>query len=116
MLLTYNRKEILIILRSSFIRVFNLSVFTISLPTMMFVVFSVYASLEGIESVTPRRVFISLSLLSVVKYFSNFLFVSAVTQLSEMLVAVKRVEVRYLCSIFSIYYISFICLEISAAR
>ena len=94
------RKEINITQKSSVIRAFNLSFYTFTLPTMMFVVFSVYGALEGVDSITPRKVFTTYSLLSFLRVFSAFGFVNAVSQVSEGTVALKRIEVS------SVYIIS----------
>ena len=80
-------------MKSSVIRAINLSTYTFTLPLMMFVVFSVYGALEGVEAVTLRKVFITLSLLTVAKNLSNFVFVAATTHVSEGLVAMKRIKV-----------------------
>ena len=61
---------------------------------MMFVIFSVYGAIEGVESVTPRKVFTTFSLLSFLRLFSAFGFVNAVIQFSEGSVALRRIEVN----------------------
>ncbi len=79
------------IIRSSVIRAIYLSLFLTSLPTNMFVIFSVHAALG--EEITKRKIFITLSLLGVFKIYFNFIFVFAVSQLAESLVALKRIKV-----------------------
>ena len=87
------RREIGVTMKSSIIKAISLSTFTFTLPLMMFVVFSVYGALEGVEAVTLRKVFITLSLLTLIKNISNLGFLTAINNASEGLVAYKRIKV-----------------------
>ncbi len=80
-----------IILKSSIIRAINLSTFATALPTMMFAVFSVYSALG--ECITLRSVFVTLTLLAIARTLSNFVFISAITNIAEAVVALKRIQV-----------------------
>ena len=79
------------ILRSSIIRAIYLALFVTFLPTTMFVMFSVHTALG--EEITKRKIFVTLSLLTLFKIYFNFIFVFAVSQLSEAAVALKRIKV-----------------------
>ena len=74
------------------IRDFYLVYLTAALPLIMFVVFSVYVNTSD-EQITPRKVFVTLSLLTYLRITSIFLFVQAFLLLSEAKVAWKRVKV-----------------------
>ena len=87
------RREIGVTMKASIIKAISLSTFTFTLPLMMFVVFSVYGALEGVEAVTLRKVFITLSLLTLIKNISNLGFLTAINNASEGLVAYKRIKV-----------------------
>ena len=56
----------------------------------MFVMFSVHVALG--EEITKRKVFVTLSLLSIFNVYFNFM-VFAFAQLSESSVALKRIKV-----------------------
>ena len=74
------------------IRDFYLVYLTAALPLIMFVVFSVYVNTSD-EQITPRKVFVTLSLLTYLRMTSIFLFVQGLLLLSEAKVAWKRVKV-----------------------
>ena len=78
-------------MKSSIIRAVNLSYFTIALPVIMFVIFTVYVGTGG--TLSPRRVFTTLSLITFVRLSSIHFFVLATLQLSEARVAWKRIKV-----------------------
>ena len=82
----------MIILKSSIIRAINLATYSTTLPTMTFIIFSVYAGLGN--CVTLRTVFVSLVILTMIRNTSNFVFITAITQISETIVAIKRIQVR----------------------
>ena len=83
------------IIKAFIIRGFYLAYLTASLPLIMFVVFSVYVNTSD-EQITPRKVFVTLSLVTYLRVTSIFLFVQAFLQLSEARVAWKRIKVFYL--------------------
>ena len=59
---------------------------------MMFITFSMYVLLEG-GVVTPRKVFVCLSLLVVVRLFSVHYAVDGMTRFSQGWVALTRIKV-----------------------
>ena len=73
------------------IRAINLSLYVTSVPTVMFVTFSVYAAYGG--DITRRKIFVSLALLNIFKNYFSFVFVFGASNLSEGLVALKRIKV-----------------------
>ena len=88
------RSEVWIVLKSYVIRSLNISYVSFSLPLIMFVMLSVYVSFIG--DLTPRKVFVSLSLISYVRITSVHFFIMATLLLSEARVAWKRIKVCYL--------------------
>lgn len=88
-----HRKEVQAILHSSIFRIISLSYFSLSIPTMMFAMFSVYVSLDENNILTAKKVFTTLSLLATVRLVSLVFLVKAVVQLSEGRVALKRISV-----------------------
>ena len=88
-----HRKEVNTILKSSVIRAINLSYYVIALPTIMFVIFSVYASSEGINSLSPKKVFTTFSLLTFVRLTSINFLVKGSIQVAEARVALQRIKV-----------------------
>ena len=80
-------------MKSSVIRAINLSYYVIALPTIMFVVFSVYASSEGINSLSPKKVFTTFSLLTYVRLTSINFLVKGTIQVAEARVALQRIKV-----------------------
>ena len=88
------RSEVWIIMKASIIRGLNLSYFTISLPIIMFVIFSIYVNTGG--TLTPRRVLTTFSLVTFIRLFGLYDFVLGTLELSEARVAWKRIVVREL--------------------
>lgn len=86
------RLEVKAILKSSVIRVINLSYYDISLPLILLIVFSVYVSIDENNVLTSKKVFTTLSLLSFVRLISLKFLVSSVIQISEGRVALKRIS------------------------
>ena len=86
------RLETNTVLKSSMIRAINFAVFTVSLTTIMFLVFSVYIGTGGILS--PKKVFTILSLTATLRINSIHFFVLCVLGMSEMFVAVSRIQVH----------------------
>ena len=78
-------------LEGSLIRAVNLSFYSVYIPFVMFVIFSVHASTGG--AVTTKGVFTILSLLTFVRFTSIHLFVLGVLMVSEGIVALKRIKV-----------------------
>ena len=93
------------------IRVINLSYYDISLPLILFIVFSVYVSVDENNVLTSKKVFTTLSLLSFVRLISLKFLVTSVIQISEGRVALNRISVSITfkvflvhLSLFSIFY------------
>ena len=76
------------------IQAINITYFTASLPLIMFVVFSVYVNTSD-EEITPRKVFVTLSLLTFVRLTSIQFFIRATLVISEARVAWKRIRVNF---------------------
>ncbi len=94
--LYHYRQEVSFVQKISIISAINLSFFLTTLPTIMFVTFSVYAGLG--EEITKRKVFVTLSLLSIFNVFFNFA-IAGLYLLPDVMVALKRIKV---C--FHLYY------------
>ena len=105
MFLTVFRHEVWVVLQGSIIRALSLSYYSVYVPLVMFVMFSVYATGGGI--ISPKRVFTILSLLSVVRAFAVHFFANGVLMVSEAKVALKRIQV-YLTSSKSCFFDFFI--------
>ena len=95
--ISFLRSEVWLVIQSSIIRAVNLSYFNISLPFIMFVVFSVYVTVtpeeDNIPVLTPQKVFTTLALLSFVRV-TLFPVVQGSLYFSEARVAFKRIKVR----------------------
>ena len=83
----------IIIIKGALIRGLNLGFYSFSLPVILFVTFSVYASVGG--TLTPRRVFTTLSLISLIRLTSVHFIVQAALTLSEARVAAQRIQVLF---------------------
>ena len=83
----------MIIVKGALIQSLNLGFISFSLPVILFVIFSVYASGGG--TLTPRQVFMTLSLLSAVRRTAIHCIVLAALMLSEARVAHQRIQVLY---------------------
>ena len=83
----------MIIVKGALIRGLNLGFYSFSLPVILFVTFSVYASVGG--TLTPKRVFTTLSLVSLIRLTSVHFIVLASLTLSEARVAIQRIQVLY---------------------
>ena len=81
----------MIIIKGALIRGLNFGFYSFSLPVILFVTFSVYASVGG--TLTPKRVFTTLSLISFIRLTSVHFIVQAALTLSEARVAVQRIQV-----------------------
>ena len=90
-MLHYIRKESKLITLASMVRACNLAFFYISLILLNFVTFSTYAG-SGNE-LTARKVFTVISLFSFIRLYFISLFVYFMLGTSEMIVALKRIEV-----------------------
>ena len=97
LIISFLRSEVWLVIQSSIIRAVNLSYFNISLPFIMFVVFSVYVTVtpeeDNIPVLTPQKVFTTLALLSFVRV-TLFPVVQGSLYFSEARVAFKRIKVR----------------------
>ena len=81
-------------MKASMIRAINLSYFTVSLPLIMFVVFSVYINVKPPdEELTTQKIFTTYSLLAFVRLTSLHFIVLGSLYLAEARVAFKRIKV-----------------------
>ena len=96
-LLKSHRKEFFIILQGGLIRAYNLTIsLTFSRTLIMFIVFTAFTATGG--TLTPRRVFTTLSLVVFMRKSMLFIFVRGIFQLSESRVGDDRIQVRhFLC-------------------
>ncbi len=90
--LYHYRQEVSFVQKSSIISAINLSFFLTTLPTIMFITFSVYAGLG--EEITKRKVFVTLSLLSIFNVYFNYA-IAGLYLLPDVLVALKRIKVCF---------------------
>ena len=90
--LTFIRKESRIITQASMIRVINLVLFYTSLSLLNFTTFSTHAGLGN--ELTPKKVFTAITLFSFIRLYCVQFFVFCLLALSELSVAIKRIEVR----------------------
>ncbi|XP_028320649.1 multidrug resistance-associated protein 4-like isoform X2 [Gouania willdenowi] len=84
------RKEISQVLKSSYLRGFNMASFFASSKVIVFVTFVVYVLLG--HALTASRVFVTMSLYGTIKITVTLFFPLAVEKLSETLVSVSRVQ------------------------
>ncbi|XP_065897571.1 ATP-binding cassette sub-family C member 4-like [Dysidea avara] len=84
------RKESRIITQASLIYGCNLAFFYVTIGLLSFVVFSTYAGLEN--TLTPKKVFTSLILLSFARRFFVVFLVYCLLRLTEMSVSLKRIK------------------------
>ena len=85
------RKESKIITQASVIQIINSVLFYTSISLLNFTTFSTYASLGN--TLSPKVVFTAITLLSFIRLYCVQFFVLGFLGLSELLVAVKRIEV-----------------------
>jgi len=87
----YCRKESKIITQASIIRGINLVLYYTSLSLLSFATFSTYAGLGN--DLSPKKVFTALTLFSFIRLYCIQFLVLCVLALSELSVAIKRIEV-----------------------
>ena len=87
----YCREESKIITQGSLVYAYNYSVSFITLGILSFVVFSTHVGLGNV--LTPKKVFSTLILLFFVRLFFLQLVLYCLLHISEMSVAVKRIQV-----------------------
>ncbi|XP_036946537.1 multidrug resistance-associated protein 4-like isoform X2 [Acanthopagrus latus] len=84
------RKEILQILRSSYLRGLNMASFFASSKIIVFVTFTVYVLLGN--TITASTVFVTVSLYGTIKLTVTLFFPLAVEKLSETVVSIRRIK------------------------
>ncbi|XP_065916533.1 ATP-binding cassette sub-family C member 4-like isoform X2 [Dysidea avara] len=84
------KKESNIITQASMIRAVNLVVFYTSTNLLNFVTFSTYAGLGN--TLTPKKVFSVIFIFSTIRIYCIYFLVLAILTLSEMKVAIRRIE------------------------
>ena len=82
------------VIKGAAIRAFNLGYFSFSLPVILFVTFTVHLFIG--QDLTPRAVFTTLSLLSLVRLTGVHFIVQAFLTMTEARIATHRIEV-HLC-------------------
>ena len=87
------RTEVRAILKGAVIRSINLTYFAVSLPTIMFAIFTVYVYADPNNELSPRKVFTTFSLLVSVRLISLTFMLKSIIQLAEGRVALKRISV-----------------------
>jgi len=85
------RKESRLITKASMIRSLNQGLFYSLVSLSSFATFSTYAGLGNV--VTPRKVFTVITIFSVTRIFYFYTVVNCLLGLSDMLVALKRIQV-----------------------
>ena len=84
-----------LVIKASVIRAINLSYHAISLPLIMFLVFSVYVNVKPAnEALTSQKIFTTLTLLSSVNLTSLIFVVQGALFGVEARVGFKRIKVR----------------------
>ena len=76
------------VLKAYVIRAINLAYFAFSLPLIMFTIFLVYVSFIG--NLTPRKVFVTLSLITYIRITSIHCFILATLTISEGRVGMEK--------------------------
>ena len=92
---TFVRNEIFLTLQYMIIRAFNVSYATFAVSLIMFSVFATYVSSNPDAQLTPRKVFVSLSLITYVRVTSIHIALIAVQLLSDLRISLKRITVCY---------------------
>jgi len=99
------RKESRLITKASLIRSFNQGLFYSLVSLLSFATFSTYAGLGNV--VTPRKVFTVITIFSVTRIFYFYGVVYCLLGLSDMWVALKRIQVQkslYTCYVSLVAY------------
>ncbi|KAH0624489.1 hypothetical protein JD844_031979, partial [Phrynosoma platyrhinos] len=84
------RKEISLVLKSSYLRGMNLASFFIASKITMFMTFMTYVLLGNI--ITASQVFVAVSLYSTVRLTVTLFFPAAIEKVSEALVSIRRIK------------------------
>jgi ATP-binding cassette subfamily C (CFTR/MRP) protein 4 len=87
------KSEIYAVMKYYMIRSAALAYDGVSVSLIMFVMFSVYISVFPNE-LTPRKVFVALSLITYVRYNAILFLIKILLNGSDALVATKRIEVN----------------------
>ncbi|KAF7241984.1 Multidrug resistance-associated protein 4 [Varanus komodoensis] len=84
------RKEISMVLKSSYLRGFNLASFFVASKITVFMTFMTYVLLGNV--ISASRVFVAISLYGAVRLTVTLFFPAAVEKVSEALVSVRRIK------------------------
>ncbi|XP_029460595.1 multidrug resistance-associated protein 4 [Rhinatrema bivittatum] len=84
------RKEISMILRSSYLRGINLASFFVASKIIVFVTFTTYVLLGNV--ITASRVFVAVSLYGAVRLTVTLFFPSAIERASEAMISIRRIK------------------------
>ena len=83
------------------IRAFNYSYATVAVSLIMFLVFTTYLLSSADAQITPRRVFVSLSLITYIRMTSIHVLLISIQTLSDLKVSWQRIKVCDGLSIFN---------------
>ena len=86
-----SRKESLIIFKGALIRACNYAYFTVSIVTVMFMLFTTYVKTGG--QLTPKQIFTTLSLLFILRLTSIYFLIQSLLGINEGRVASARITV-----------------------
>ena len=87
-------------MKAAMIRAINLSYLTVTLPLIMFIVFSVYINVKPPdEELTTQKIFTTYSLLAFARLTSLHFIVVGTLFLIEARVAFKRIKVIFLVKV-----------------
>ena len=104
----FSRKEISMILRSSYLRGMNLASFFVASKIIVFVTFTTYVLLGNV--ITASRVFVAVSLYGAVRLTVTLFFPSAVEKASEAFVSIRRIKVCQHLTLLYCRWILCLCL------
>ncbi|XP_030057237.1 ATP-binding cassette sub-family C member 4 [Microcaecilia unicolor] len=87
---TLRRKEISMIMRSSYLRAMNMASFFVASKIIVFVTFMMYVLLGNV--ITASRVFVAVSLYGAVRISVTLFFPAAVETASEAMISIRRIK------------------------
>uniref|UniRef100_A0A8C3DGF8 Multidrug resistance-associated protein 4 n=1 Tax=Corvus moneduloides TaxID=1196302 RepID=A0A8C3DGF8_CORMO len=91
------RKEIAMVMKSSYLRGLNLASFFVASKITVFMTFMAYVLLGNV--ISARRVFVAVSLYGAVRLTVTLFFPSAVERVSESVISIRRIKVALLTGI-----------------
>lgn len=88
------RKEIAMVMKSSYLRGLNLASFFVASKITVFMTFMAYVLLGNV--ISASRVFVAVSLYGAVRLTVTLFFPSAVERVSESVISIRRIKVALL--------------------